>query len=475
MAEFSQSVPFGDNVPEFSVEEISNQVKRTIESTFNRIRVRGEASGVSMPRSGHIYLKLVQERHQLDAVIWRSKVAVLSIKPTDGVEYVATGKLTSYSGKSSYQLIIDGIEEAGEGALLARLERLKAKLQAEGLFESVHKQPLPLLPNVIGVITSPGGAVIRDILHVLHDRFPRHVVLWPAAVQGPECPSSVAHAIRGFNAIKSGDEVPRPDILIVARGGGSVEDLAGFSEEIVVRAAFESEIPLISAVGHETDTPLIDLAADVRAPTPSVAAEKSVPSRTEMVSRVSSLGGRLAGSLTTKADRNRQRLRDIARGLPRQDNLFALPSQRLDHASQRIVSSIRGKRQDHEIKLSRIIASLQRPKIINESETRLSVAAAKLSPKLIAGLIKEDSVRLAQAVDAIKTSGHEIVRTKRQRLAELDRLLQSLSYNMVLKRGYAVVKGATGVVESSELAKMEPVLDIEFHDGNIKVETQQVT
>ncbi len=464
------AAPIGGNVPEYSVEEISQQVRKTIESSYGRIRVRGEASGVSVPRSGHIYLKLVQDRHQLDAVIWRSRAQALRTKPADGVEYVATGKLTAYSGKSSYQLSIDRIEEAGEGALLARLERLKAELQAEGLFDSGRKQPIPHLPSVIGVVSSPGGAVIRDILHVLRDRFPRHVLLWPVAVQGPGCADEVAGAIRGFNALKSGGSVPRPDLLIVARGGGSVEDLAGFSEETVVRAAFESGIPLISAVGHETDTPLIDLAADVRAPTPSVAAEKAVPSRIETAARLSALGSRLAAALTAKTRGQRQRLQDLARGLPRPDVLFALPSQRLDHASHSLVSSMRSRRQENGIRLARIAAKLRRPDIIAASERRLSVAAAKLRPRLMEGLIQSGVLRLRASGDGIVQAGSGAVQKKRQRLSELERLLESLSYSQVLKRGYAVVKGRNGIIDSSVQAREETAVEIGFHDGSVKAE-----
>ena len=470
MNEIRHSAQIGGNVPEYSVEEISQQVRRTVESNFGRIRVRGEASGVSTPRSGHIYLKLVQDRHQLDAVIWRSRAQSLSARPADGVEYVATGKLTTYSGKSNYQLIIDRLEEAGEGALLARLERLKAELQAEGLFDSRHKQPIPVLPSVIGVVSSPGGAVIRDILHVLRDRFPRHVLLWPAAVQGPDCPEEVARGIRGFNALMPGGPIPRPDLLIVARGGGSVEDLAGFSEESVVRAAFASGIPLISAVGHETDTPLIDLAADFRAPTPSVAAEKSVPSRTVMASQLANLGGRLAAALSGGTERRRQRLRDLSRGLPSADSLFALPLQRLDHASRNLDSSMRGRRLDNEIRLARAMAKLRQPDIVTASEARLSAAAARLRPLLVSGLVETGARRLRECGEGIAPAGLAAVGKKRQSLSEMVRLLESMSYSQVLKRGYAVVRGKGGLISSAAHAKQEKTLEVEFFDGSVKAE-----
>ncbi|MCY4006555.1 MAG: exodeoxyribonuclease VII large subunit [Rhodobacteraceae bacterium] len=460
----------GGNVPEFSVAEISQHVRNTIETNFSRVSVRGEASGVSVPRSGHVYLKLVQDQHQLDAVIWRGRARSLGIVPQDGVEYLATGKLTAYSGKSNYQLSVDKLEAAGEGALLARLEKLKAELQAEGLFDAERKQGLPTLPSVIGVVSSPGGAVIRDILHVLHDRFPRHVLLWPVAAQGPSCADEVARAIRGFNALDPNGVIPRPDLLIVARGGGSVEDLAGFSDGIVVRAAAMSSIPLISAVGHETDTPLIDLAADQRAPTPSVAAEKAVPARRILATRLSSLEARLTASLTGKTENRRQRLRDLTRGLPRLETLFAFPAQRLDHAAQSLTSNMRSRCQENELRLARLTARLRQPEIIAVSQKRYAALAGRHHLRLVQQSVQSAQMQMTRVSDKLPTAGHGLVLVRRQRLAEMERLLESLSYTQTLKRGYAVIKSDDRLIDSSIRARQQTHLAIEFFDGRVNVD-----
>lgn len=459
----------GDNIPEFSVKEISQQVKHTVEEKFSRVRIRGEASGISRPSSGHVYFKLVQEQHQIDAIMWKSRASAMQTPLVDGIEYVATGKITTYSARSSYQLIIDKIEEAGEGALLARLEKLKAELQAEGLFDSKHKQPIPVLPEVIGVVSSPGGAVIRDIMHVLRDRFPRRVILWPVAVQGANCPTEVARAIQGFNKLIPNDDIPRPDVIIVARGGGSVEDLAGFSDETVVRAAFHSKIPLISAVGHETDTPLIDLAADLRAPTPSVAAEKAVPSRVEMAVQLSSFETRMTETLNNKTRLRQQRLRDLSRGLSRQEALFGVAAQRLDLATQSLVATMRNRCQEKEIRFTKASAKLRQPENITSAESRLSVASSRLRSQLINGLIQDSKSRLDGCADYIEKVGLKVVELRQQRLSELDRLLETLSYSQVLKRGYAVVKNQDSVMDSSTMAGSKQSLTVEFHDGSINV------
>ncbi|MBU1835662.1 MAG: exodeoxyribonuclease VII large subunit, partial [Alphaproteobacteria bacterium] len=278
---FEHATP-ASNAPEFTVSEISGAVKTMIEGEFGHVRIRGEVGRVSRPRSGHMYLDLKDDRSVISGIIWKGRADALPQLPEEGMEVVATGKLTTFPGQSKYQIIIEDIAPAGAGALMAMLEKRKALLQAEGLFEATHKQPLPFLPDIIGVVTSPSGAVIRDILHRLRDRFPRKVLVWPVAVQGAKCAAEVAAAIRGFNALTPGGALPRPDLLIVARGGGSLEDLWGFNEEIVARAAFDSNIPLISAVGHETDTTLIDFVSDRRAPTPTAAAEMAVPVRMDL-------------------------------------------------------------------------------------------------------------------------------------------------------------------------------------------------
>jgi exodeoxyribonuclease VII large subunit len=294
------------NLPELSVSELSQAVKRTMETTFDRVRVRGELGRVTVAKSGHFYADLKDANAVLSVVMWKGSLSQLKFRPEEGLEVIAEGRLSTFPGKSSYQLIADRMEPAGVGALLAQLERLKAKLAAEGLFAESRKKPIPFLPRTIGVVTSPTGAVIRDILHRLSERFPRRVILWPVLVQGEHAAGQVAAAIQGFNAL-TGDL--RPDVLIVARGGGSIEDLWAFNEEIVVRAAAESVIPLISAVGHETDTTLIDFASDLRAPTPTGAAEKAVPVRAELIARVETLGGRLGGGLARGVELRRSQFR----------------------------------------------------------------------------------------------------------------------------------------------------------------------
>src|SRR5690242_14259849 len=336
MSESPSRAELRSNLPEYSVGEISALLKRTVEQNFAYVRVRGEISGLKRHSSGHCYLALKDEEAVLDAVIWRMTAARLALKPEDGMEVVCAGRLTTYPGRSKYQLVIESVELAGIGALLKLLEERKKKLEAEGLFAPERKKLLPFLPSVIGVITSPTGAVIRDILHRLRDRFPRRVLVWPVKVQGEGSAEQVAAAIRGFNALAPNGRIPRPDLLIVARGGGSLEDLWSFNEEIVVRAAADSMIPLISAVGHETDVTLIDFAADVRAPTPTAAAEMAVPVRADLMLRMDSLVRRSLASWRRCQETRRTELRAAARALPTAEGLLALPRQRLDHAATRL-------------------------------------------------------------------------------------------------------------------------------------------
>jgi exodeoxyribonuclease VII large subunit len=303
------------NLPEYSVSELSQAVKRTVEDNFEIVRVRGEISGFKRHSSGHLYFALKDADAAIDGVCWRGSAARLGIRPEDGMEVVAVGRLTTYPGRSKYQIVVERMELAGQGALLKLVEDRKKRLAAEGLFDAARKRSLPFLPNVIGVVTSPTGAVIRDILHRLADRFPRHVLVWPVAVQGEAAAAQIAAAIRGFNALEVGGTVPRPDVLIVARGGGSLEDLMAFNEEIVVRAAAESAIPLVSAVGHETDTTLIDFAADRRAPTPTAAAEMVVPVRQELVARLARNAASLEAGAARAMAEARLRLENAARAM----------------------------------------------------------------------------------------------------------------------------------------------------------------
>src|SRR5438270_1257395 len=347
------------NAPEFTVSELSSALKRTVEDAYGHVRVRGEISGFRGPHSsGHCYFALKDESAKIEAVIWKGVHSRMRFKPEGGLEVIATGKLTAYPGSSKYQIVIEAIGPAGVGALMALMEERKRKLAAEGLFDESRKQLLPWLPEVIGVVTSPTGAVIRDILHRLEDRFPRRVLVWPVKVQGDGSAEQVAAAIRGFNALPEGGRIPRPDVLIVARGGGSLEDLWSFNEEIVVRAAAESLIPLISAVGHETDITLIDFAADKRAPTPSAAAEIAVPVRADLIAQIDNLAGRQFNAWRRRHDAWRTELRAAGRALPSPQSLLAVPWQKLDGLTERLPRALRANAQIHRTQYSSLAGRL---------------------------------------------------------------------------------------------------------------------
>src|SRR5271167_1183965 len=342
------------NLPELTVSELSAALKRTIEDSYGYVRVRGELGKVSYHSNGHVYFDLKDDRASIAGVIWRSAAPRIKLKLEAGLEVAITGRLTTYPGRSQYQIVVETLDPAGLGALMALLDERKRRLTAEGLFDEARKQLLPYLPAVIGVITSPSGAVIRDILHRLADRFPRHVLVWPVKVQGEGSAAEVAAAITGFNALPERGALPRPDLLIVARGGGSLEDLWSFNEEIVVRAAAESLIPLISAVGHETDVTLIDFAADRRAPTPTAAAEMAVPVRAELIVDVDSFARRALASWRRNQEARRSELRSATRALPGADEVLALPRQRLDHAAAALARALRANAQIHRVGYSRI-------------------------------------------------------------------------------------------------------------------------
>src|SRR5262245_24904807 len=343
------------NIPEWTVSELSAALKRTVEDEDGHVRVRSEISGYKGPASsGHVYFSLKDESARSDTVIWKGSYGRMRFKPEEGLEVIATGRLTTYPGRSTYQIIIDSLEPAGVGALMALLEERKKKLTAEGLFDPARKQLLPYLPDVIGVVTSPTGAVIRDILHRLADRFPRHVIVWPVRVQGDGSAEEVAAAIRGFNALPEGGRIRRPDLLIVARGGGSLEDLWSFNEEIVVRAAADSMIPLISAVGHETDVTLIDFVSDKRAPTPTAAAEMAVPVRADLITELLSKARRALACWQRAQDHRRTELRAATRALPSAEELLAGPRQRLDACAERLPRALRANAQIHHTQFSRV-------------------------------------------------------------------------------------------------------------------------
>ncbi|WP_090196960.1 exodeoxyribonuclease VII large subunit [Yoonia tamlensis] len=459
-----------DNTPEFSVSEISGAVKKAIEGGFSHVRVRGELGRVSRPGSGHIYLDLKDDRAVLSGVIWKGRAQGLAHRPEEGMEVVATGKLTTFPGQSKYQMIIEDIAPAGAGALMAMLEKRKAALAAEGLFAPERKKPLPYLPVIIGVITSPSGAVIRDILHRLRDRFPRKVLVWPVAVQGQRCAPDVAAAIAGFNQLTPGGALPRPDLLIVARGGGSLEDLWGFNEEIVARAAAASDIPLISAVGHETDTTLIDFVADMRAPTPTAAAELAVPVRMELLAWVDQQGVRLNRALTTGVGQRKQRLRDLARALPAKDSLLQVPAQRLDHLAERLPAALRSAAAKKRLQLSE--AAL-RPAILSrriaEDRRRLATLAARLAPDLLTQRTTRQAERLSAALVRLSDHATRQQSERAARLATLGRMHETLGYKATLDRGYAVVRDGQGVVTRAAQAK--GALEIEFSDAKVSVTT----
>jgi exodeoxyribonuclease VII large subunit len=356
----------GDNSPPLSVSELSGALKRTIENAFGQVRVRGEISGFKRHSSGHCYFSLKDENACMDAVIWRTSAAALAFRPEDGAEVIATGKLTTYPGRSKYQIVVERMELAGEGALLALLEKRRKALAAEGLFAPERKRRLPFLPRVIGVVTSPTGAVIRDILHRLEDRCPTRVILWPVPVQGEGAAAKVAAAIRAFPSIE-----PRPELLIVARGGGSIEDLWAFNEEEVVRAAAESPIPLISAVGHETDTTLIDHAADRRAPTPTAAAEMAVPVRAELVAQLGELQHRAQHCLSRRIERSRERLDLTVCRWPEPHAIFAPMLQRLDEVGERLPRSLSARAGSARADLN-LVAGRLRSELIDQKIARLS-------------------------------------------------------------------------------------------------------
>ena len=463
----------GVNSPEFSVTELSGAIKRVIEGEFSHVRIKGEVGRVSRPRSGHIYLDLKDDKSVINGVIWKGVAGRLQTQPEEGMEVVATGRVTTFGGQSKYQIVIEDIKPAGMGALMALLEKRKTMLSAEGLFEETRKRPLPYLPEVIGVVTSPSGAVIRDILHRLRDRFPRKVLIWPVAVQGAKCAPEVVRAIEGFNALKIGGAMPRPDLWIVARGGGSVEDLWGFNEEIVARAAADSQIPLISAVGHETDTTLIDFVSDKRAPTPTAAAELAVPVRIELMAWLDQQSARMTTSLSAGLQRRSQRLRDLSRALPRLETLLDGPRQRLDTTGARLGPALMSGVQRRKVRLSEAAGGL-RPaamqRMIGNERRRLDALSARMGPAL-ERCVSIDQCRQAVSAMAqrVADAGQQRVNAARNKIEAMDRLRLTLGYEATLSRGYAVVRGDGDVVATKKAAGKAQELEIQFADGRIVV------
>ena len=490
------------NVPEWTVSELSAALKKTVEDAFGYVRVRGEISGYRGPHSsGHCYFALKDSGAKIEAVIWKTAFGRLRLKPEEGLEVFVTGRLTTYPGQSKYQIVIETLEPAGLGALMALVEERKKKLAAEGLFDAARKQPLPFLPELIGVITSPTGAVIRDILHRLADRFPRHVLVWPVRVQGEGSAEEVAAAIVGFNALPVDGPIRRPDLLIVARGGGSLEDLWSFNDEIVVRAAAASMIPLIAAVGHETDVTLIDFAADIRAPTPTAAAERAVPVRAELLVRVDGLGQRSLARWYRCQEARRTELRAAIRALPTAEALLALPRQRLDQASSRLPRALIANAQLHHRQFSRVAVRLG-PQILTarmsrccelvtalveraqraegvaqlRRRERLATATVRLAAGLRANAdvhrnrIDRQRERVAALAERSERAARLLLRHRVTSLERCGQLLTALSHRGVLARGFALVRDLQGrPLRQAAQVNAGMRLDVEFSDGHVRV------
>lgn len=486
------------NAPELTVSELAAALKRTVEDRFGFVRVRGEISNYRGPHSsGHAYFCLKDQSARLDAVVWKGNFARLKTKPEEGLEVIATGKLTTFPGKSSYQIVIEAIEPAGVGALLAQLEERRKRLAAEGLFDAARKQLLPYLPHTIGVVTSPTGAVIRDILHRIRDRFPRDVIVWPVRVQGETAAGEVAAAIRGFNALAEDGAIARPDVLIVARGGGSLEDLWAFNEEIVVRAAADSLIPLVSAIGHETDTTLIDFAADLRAPTPTGAAEKVTPVRVDLLAQLSELARRLAHAQTRLLDTRRNELRALARVLPTPDDILGARRQSLDACASSLRKDMRdllARRRTRLDTLARVLADHSPRAELNQRRGEFNGKADRLArvlPVIFSArkdVLAQIGRRLERAMENRMTRGRDqiarrretlatwhgrllpafarLIATRRERLAALEKLRASLGYENVLARGFAVVRDERDApLRSAAAVTPGQKLTIQFADG----------
>ena len=441
----------GSNAPALSVSEISNALKRTVEDRFGHVRVRGEISGFKRAASGHLYFSLKDADAKLDGVMWKGNAGRLTFAPEDGLEVIATGKLTTYAGRSSYQIVADRLELAGEGALMLLFEKLKARLAAEGLFDGARKRSIPYLPRTIGIVTSPTGAVIRDMMHRLEDRFPSHVILWPVMVQGDGAAAQIAAAVRGFSAMPEDGPVPRPDLLIVARGGGSIEDLWAFNEEIVIRAVAECTIPVISAVGHETDTTLCDYAADLRAPTPSAAAEMAVPVRLDLAERLSGAEMRLTGGLRRLLQRAVERLENLRRLMPNAQDIVANRQQRADDLNERLRRGLERR------------ADLAKIAFVGVS--------ARLNPALLSRPLDRQRERLG-ALRLTTASLQRRMIEGRSRLSGIERLLVSLHPEAPLQRGFARVTSADGKTTIMNSAQAQTVghVRINFADGSVEAD-----
>jgi len=427
-----------ENIQEYSVSEISDSIKGTLENSFGYVKVRGEVSGLSKPASGHIYLNLKDDKAVIKAIIWRSAAARISFVPEDGLEVICSGKLTTgysdrYPGRSDYSIIVDSITPAGEGALMALLEQRKKKLAAEGLFEEQNKKSLPKYPETIGIVTSPTGAVIKDILHRLNERFPCNVILWPVPVQGQDAAQLISDAVDGFNNLSSKDEVNIPNLIIIARGGGSIEDLWPFNEEIVIRSVFKSNIPIVSAIGHETDTTLIDFVSDLRAPTPTAAAEISTPDKEELLRDISEKNNRLNYSINLYLDNLKDNFISIKDKLPVSLKLF-----------------------------------------LNNLTSHFQNISQSLNFRVIGEQLKSSKVKLISLEESLLKAKNILVERLQKELDNKSTLLESLSYKSVLKRGYSVTRSSNKIIKSKKDLKDESELIIETNFATLKAKLREI-
>ena len=437
------------NTLELSVSELSLSIKNLIEDNFGYVRVKGEIGRVSMPASGHIYLDLKDKESVISGIIWKGSASGFEIKPEEGLEVICTGKVTTYKGQSKYQIIIDNIEPAGLGALMALLEKRKKTLADEGLFSKEFKKNIPFLPNVIGVVTSPSGSVIRDIIHRINDRFPSHIIVWPVRVQGETCPDEVADAIDGFHLLEQSG-IPSPDLIIVARGGGSVEDLWGFNDEKVVRSVFKSKIPIISAIGHETDNTLIDLVADLRAPTPTAAAEKSVPVKNDLIDAIDDLESRFKNSILRSFQYKKIQSKKILKSFPEITNILKNPFQKIDNLSSRLIFSLKS------------CVNIFDEKFLSISKTlRLSLLSDKFS--------RLDE-KVSSNYKSFETKFSYYLKNFKNRLNLSSSILNALSHEKVLKRGFAMVKDDNfSLIRSSKNVKNNQSLNIQFSNNDLLI------
>lgn len=501
MAESATQQRTGANVAEFSVSELANAIKRTLEDGFGFVRLRGEISGFrGTHASGHAYFALKDDKAKIEAVIWRTTWQRLKVKPEEGMEVIAQGRVTTYPGSSKYQIVIESLEPAGVGALMAVLEERKRRLAAEGLFDEDRKKPLPFLPRVVGIVTSPTGAVIRDMLHGFDERFPVCALVWPVRVQGETCAAEVSAAIHGFNAISGNGRVPRPDVLIVARGGGSLEDLWGFNDEAVVRAAADSQIPLISAVGHETDWTLIDLVADARAPTPTKAAEWAVPKYAELAEGNATLALRLAGGMRRVLEAARTHLKAASRGLPRREDLLALPRQRFDATERRLGRALLANTRAHAMRHARVssrlhvrllearlyrsrdrLAALSRhaqdalSRLAGTRRSRFERSAGRLSIEAVRYRLIRSTERLAACRTRVEQAYRARVTNERAHLSGVSKLLVSFSYQGVLERGFALLRDTDGrTIRSVAGVSAGAPVQVELADGCLDADVRGV-